>query len=331
MFDAGGAIWCEHVQRAVAASDDIVEPTAEHGRTAPVEPTSSSSSILAVGPVENADAGPAVEEAETFILRVPGEVTSMGWLPSAMPPARVYVRIVVTNSWAHQQGMRMNDELREVGGFQVALLSRAEFMRAMQRRPLELVFRRAGPEEWAAVAAEEIEAQEVTEDEEDEEEAEEDSEEDLFLEGETWGSIFGADRSDSEVTEDIAEEIGSWRSQLEEGSDVSDLDAGSSVASESFAHGAELDTEDEDVLAPLSFAANLPTHHLTERDVIDCPRDRSECLICLEEYAVGDVQLTLPCFHRFHDACAQQWLRRSETCPTCKYSIACDSFFSDEV
>lgn len=45
------------------------------------------------------------------------------------------------------------------------------------------------------------------------------------------------------------------------------------------------------------------------------------CPICLEttdpRRACGEVQ-TLPCSHRFHDACLAPWLEAHRTCPTCR-------------
>ncbi|KAF6776670.1 hypothetical protein AHF37_03618 [Paragonimus kellicotti] len=33
-----------------------------------------------------------------------------------------------------------------------------------------------------------------------------------------------------------------------------------------------------------------------------------ECAVCLEEFALGDILLTLPCFHTFHKKCSESWL-----------------------
>ncbi|EEE63861.1 hypothetical protein OsJ_18685 [Oryza sativa Japonica Group] len=46
---------------------------------------------------------------------------------------------------------------------------------------------------------------------------------------------------------------------------------------------------------------------------------RSECVICLAEFARGEHVRVLPgCNHGFHDRCIDRWLAARPTCPTCR-------------
>lgn len=45
------------------------------------------------------------------------------------------------------------------------------------------------------------------------------------------------------------------------------------------------------------------------------------CSICLENYEIGDQKKILPCFHNFHEKCADQWLIRNGSCPICKHRL----------
>lgn len=46
-----------------------------------------------------------------------------------------------------------------------------------------------------------------------------------------------------------------------------------------------------------------------------------QCFICYESFQEGEQLLVLPCFHRFHNTCAERWLSQSRTCPICKHDI----------
>mmetsp|Transcript_6649 Transcript_6649/g.15929 ORF Transcript_6649/g.15929 Transcript_6649/m.15929 type:complete len:137 (+) Transcript_6649:62-472(+) len=53
--------------------------------------------------------------------------------------------------------------------------------------------------------------------------------------------------------------------------------------------------------------------------VQDAPDNDEECVcsVCMEGYCAGQEMRTLPCCHRFHRSCVDQWLQLSDTCPTC--------------
>nr|ACU19670.1 unknown [Glycine max] len=60
----------------------------------------------------------------------------------------------------------------------------------------------------------------------------------------------------------------------------------------------------------------LPSFRLTA-----VPTNCSECLICLEEFHVGNQVRGLPCTHNFHVECIDEWLRLNVNCPRCRCSV----------
>merc|ERR1711998_702556 len=50
-------------------------------------------------------------------------------------------------------------------------------------------------------------------------------------------------------------------------------------------------------------------------------QDGKACSICMEDFEVGSVVRTLPCFHTFHKDCVDKWLKRQLTCPNCKHPV----------
>lgn len=63
---------------------------------------------------------------------------------------------------------------------------------------------------------------------------------------------------------------------------------------------------------------SLPVH--TIRNLPEDP-EAAKCMVCLCQYEMGEDVRTLPCFHRFHVSCVDEWLNRSVLCPLCKTSI----------
>jgi len=51
----------------------------------------------------------------------------------------------------------------------------------------------------------------------------------------------------------------------------------------------------------------------------------NKCMVCMEMFADGEVLRTLPCLHRYHSRCVDEWLRRHPTCPICKRDITDNS------
>lgn len=49
-----------------------------------------------------------------------------------------------------------------------------------------------------------------------------------------------------------------------------------------------------------------------------------ECVVCLEEWKPGEVVKEMPCKHKFHDECIQNWLVIHGSCPVCRYMMPVD-------
>ena len=49
--------------------------------------------------------------------------------------------------------------------------------------------------------------------------------------------------------------------------------------------------------------------------------EKPNCCICLEEIELGKETLLLPCGHMFHSNCGFTWLKKSNTCPICRFEI----------
>lgn len=70
----------------------------------------------------------------------------------------------------------------------------------------------------------------------------------------------------------------------------------------------------------------LPTHTFHARPGAAAPPADEEagdtegvrCSVCLENFVEGELIRTVPCFHQFHAACVDPWLRQRGTCPVCK-------------
>ena len=67
----------------------------------------------------------------------------------------------------------------------------------------------------------------------------------------------------------------------------------------------------------------LGKYHLVEKKFGDkefCEQ-KQKCVICLEEYVVGDIIIIFPCLHSFHRNCIYNWFTKKETCPLCNLDI----------
>jgi len=54
------------------------------------------------------------------------------------------------------------------------------------------------------------------------------------------------------------------------------------------------------------------------------PESHDLCLVCQDNYQIGDEALKLPCHHLYHKDCLLPWLKSRNTCPTCRYELPID-------
>ncbi len=75
----------------------------------------------------------------------------------------------------------------------------------------------------------------------------------------------------------------------------------------------------ENMGAKQSEIRRLPTHVVGDKPL---PEDARQCLICLEDFEMGDSRTILPCLHAFHKNCCRKWLSTNGKCPICKHPIS---------
>ncbi|KAL8224479.1 hypothetical protein R6Q57_019954 [Mikania cordata] len=49
-----------------------------------------------------------------------------------------------------------------------------------------------------------------------------------------------------------------------------------------------------------------------------------ECVICLDEWRIGDAVKEMPCKHKFHGGCVDRWLQIHGSCPVCRHKMPAD-------
>jgi hypothetical protein len=69
----------------------------------------------------------------------------------------------------------------------------------------------------------------------------------------------------------------------------------------------------------------------TKADIEVCPvhtfmgtngnKNSPLCLVCQEDYEIGNLLRTLPCHHAYHKDCIDKWLSQKPTCPVCHRSV----------
>lgn len=66
----------------------------------------------------------------------------------------------------------------------------------------------------------------------------------------------------------------------------------------------------------------LPAVTVLPEDLVD--ENNRECCICFEAHHLKDRVIRLPCAHIYHPECIVDWLKRSCTCPVCRYELPTD-------
>ncbi len=57
------------------------------------------------------------------------------------------------------------------------------------------------------------------------------------------------------------------------------------------------------------------------KSITNLSEEQKKCLICLEDYKIGDDSIILPCIHIFHADCIKKWMQKQNICPACKTKI----------
>jgi len=84
--------------------------------------------------------------------------------------------------------------------------------------------------------------------------------------------------------------------------------------------------EDEPGTAPPQGAseeliASLPLEMYPAEQLLPT-EGQCSCAVCLSDFEEGDVLRRLPCGHKFHRPCIDQWLRRNKVCPLCLHDAS---------
>ncbi|XP_070544513.1 E3 ubiquitin-protein ligase RNF181-like isoform X2 [Ptychodera flava] len=72
--------------------------------------------------------------------------------------------------------------------------------------------------------------------------------------------------------------------------------------------------------ASVSAIQSLPTVAISA----DQARDGKKCPVCLLEYDIREQTKQLPCQHQFHSGCILPWLKKTNSCPVCRYELPTD-------
>jgi len=97
-----------------------------------------------------------------------------------------------------------------------------------------------------------------------------------------------------------------------------DVDPDNMSYEELIALGEAVGTESRGLSAQAIAALPGFTHVSDPKDGIN---SQEQCVVCRHEYEEGDAMLTLPCKHKYHSECIQQWLQINKVCPVCSAEV----------
>ena len=60
-------------------------------------------------------------------------------------------------------------------------------------------------------------------------------------------------------------------------------------------------------------------------DVSNLEGDKKICVICMEDFHIGDEVIYIPCLHVFHKDCLLEWFRGHDFCPICKFKFSLEN------
>lgn len=56
-------------------------------------------------------------------------------------------------------------------------------------------------------------------------------------------------------------------------------------------------------------------------ECVEIEKREEQCVICLEDWEIGEKAKEMPCKHRFHGGCIEKWLGIHGSCPVCRYEM----------
>ena len=65
-------------------------------------------------------------------------------------------------------------------------------------------------------------------------------------------------------------------------------------------------------------------------DITKLDGEKKNCVICLNDFEVGEKVMILPCVHMFHSECIRDWFEAKDTCPICKFKLSPENINSNQ-